>query len=292
MHPVTLLCAIAGVQTSGYYSWKKRSPQRLKRHEADAALLTLIRALCGKYLGKWGSRQVTMQVSSKETPVNHKRIERIMRENGILSRRRKANPYKNIPKKCGDVEIAGNIVNRRYAHTSLWPLRVFGTDITYIRIEGGRWAYLSVIKDFCTGEIVAHATSLSPDTELVLETLGLFDRHVPLADRIGGIMHSDRGSTYTGRAHCSKTRELGLLVSMSRKGNCIDNAPTESFFGHMKDELPNTGALSYAQLCATIDEYILEYNTVRKQWHREKMSPVDYREHLLGPRLQIPISVS
>ena len=255
-------------------------------------LVRLIRTRCKKYLGKWGARQVTMQVSTKDVPINHKRVERVMREHGLLSKRRTKNPYKNLPKETADVEIAENILNRQYAHTTLWPLRVFGTDITYIRMEGGRWAYLSVIKDFCTGEIVAHAASLRPDTELVLRTLDIFATQVPLTARLGGIMHSDRGSTYTSKVHCNKARELGLLVSMSRKGNCIDNAPTESFFGHMKDELPNTGAMSYEELCTTINDYILDHNTVRKQWRREKMSPVDYREYLLGTNPLIPISVS
>ena len=232
-----------------------------------------------------------MQVSTKELPVNHKRVERIMREQDILSKRRRVNLYKNIPKKSDDAEIAENILNRQYAHTLLAPLRVFGTDITYLRMEGGKWTYLSIIKDFCTGEIVAYAVSLRPNTELVLATLHLFGMHVPSADRLGGIMHSDRGSTYTNKAHCDKTRELGLTVSMSRKGNCIDNAPTESFFGHMKDELPNTGAMTFEELRSTIDEYILNYNTVRKQWHRNKMSPVDYKRHLLGITSLVPISI-
>ena len=283
---------MADVHTSGYYAWKNRAPQRLKKYEADMELVRLIRTRCKKYLGKWGARQVTMQVSTKDVPINHKRVERVMREHGLLSKRRTKNPYKNLPKETADVEIAENILNRQYAHTTLWPLRVFGTDITYIRMEGGRWAYLSVIKDFCTGEIVAHAASLRPDTQLVLRTLDLFAIQVPLETRLGGIMHSDHGSTYTSKVHCNKTRELGLLVSMSRKGNCIDNAPTESFFGHMKDEIPNTSTVTFEELCTTINEYILDYNTVRKQWHREKMSPVDYREYLLGGNLHIPISTS
>ncbi|MDP3955794.1 MAG: IS3 family transposase [bacterium] len=82
---------------------------------------------------------------------------------------------------------------------------------------------------------------------------------------------------------------IGLLVSMSRKGNCIDNAPTESFFGHMKDDLPNTSTMSLEDLGYLSDTYILEYNTVRKQWHRNKMSPVDYRDYLLGASERIPI---
>jgi transposase InsO family protein len=204
-----------------------------------------------------------------------------MKEYGLSSKRRRANPYKNIPKESGEIEIAENIVDRQYAYSLLWPWRVFGTDITFIRIKIG-WAHLSAIKDFCTGEIVAYAVSLRPNTDLVLKTLEIFSKQVPLADRLGGILHSDRGSTYTSKAYCNDTRKLGLNVSMSRKGNCIDNAPMESFFGHMKDELPPTSMLSYDELCEVIDTYIIEYNTVRKQWHREKMTPVDYREHLLN----------
>ena len=204
-----------------------------------------------------------------------------MREYGLLSKRRSVNPYKNIPKESSEIEVAENILNRKYAYNTLWPYRVFGTDITFLRIAENKWAYLSAVKDFCTGEIVAHKTSLNPNTELVLATLDVFATNVPLEARLGGLMHSDRGSTYTGKAHCNRTRELGLNVSMSRKGNCIDNAPTESFFGHMKDELPNTRNMTYEELRKTVDEYIIDHNTVRKQWHREKMSPVDYRRHLL-----------
>ena len=104
-------------------------------------------------------------------------------------------------------------------------------------------------------------------------------------------MHSDRGSTYTSKAHCDMTRVLGLNVLMSRKGNCIDNATTESFFGHMKDELPNTSGMTFEELHTAINEHILDHNTVGKLWHRNKMSPVDYREHLLGTKLHIPISI-
>lgn len=122
-----------------------------------------------------------------------------MREHGLLSRRRSKNPYKNIPKTSGEVEIADNILDRKYTYTTLRPFRVFGVDITFIRIEGGRWAYLDAIKDFCTGEIVAYEISLHPNTELVLATLTIFAAHVPLEARLGGLMHTDRGSVYTSK---------------------------------------------------------------------------------------------
>lgn len=283
--------AVAGVHKSGYYAWEKRGLNRIKKKEEDATLAEMIRTVCGKNLGKWGSRQVVMQVSTPESPINHKRIERVMREYGLLSKRRRRNPYKNIPKTSDEVEIAENILDRRYAHTTLWPLRVFGADITFIRMENNKWAYLDTIKDFCTGEIVAHELSLHPNTELALATLTIFAARVPLEARIGGLLHTDRGSVYSSKTRCAAVRTLGLKVSMSRRGNCIDNAPMESFFGHMKDELPDTSLMTFDGLRKTIDVYIIEYNTVRKQWHREKMTPVDYRNHLLGTNSLIPISI-
>lgn len=221
-----------------------------------------------------------MQVSTLETPINHKRVVRVMREYGLLSKRRTVNPYKHIPKEGDKTEIAENVLSRKYAFNTLWPLRVFGTDITFIRITD-RWTYLSAVKDFCTGEIVAYEVSRNPNSELVRATLKKFEMQVPLDARLGGIIHSDRGSTYKSGAYCDDTRKLGLNASMSRKGNCIDNAPMESFFGHMKDEIPDTRNMTYEELCKAIDEYMMDYNTVRKQWHREKMSPVAYRNHLL-----------
>lgn len=222
-----------------------------------------------------------MQITKPELPINHKRIERVMRMYGLLSKRRKKNPYKNIPKNGSEIEIAENILLRKYAYDILWPQRVFGTDITFVPMSNHKWAYLSVIKDFCTGEIVAHEISLHPNTGLVLATLEIFKKCVPIENCMGGIMHSDRGSTYTSKAYCNMTKQIGLNVSMSRSGNCIDNAPTESFFGHMKDELPNTRNMTYEEVRTTINDSVIEYNTVRKQWHREKMTPIEYRKHLL-----------
>ena len=244
-------------------------------------LVARIHTRCGKYIGKWGFRQVTMQVSTPEAPVNHKRVLRVMREHGLQSTRRVANPYKHIPKVSGKTETAENVLGRRYGCNTLWPQRVFGTDITFIRIAGNKWAYLSAIKDFCTGEIVAYEVSRSPNSELVLATLKKFAMQVPLEARLGGLIHSDRGCTYTSEGYCDETRALGLNVSMSRKGNCIDNAPMESFFGHMKDEIPDTRNMTFEELCKVLDEYMMDHNTVRKQWDRKKMTPVAYRNHLL-----------
>ena len=277
-HSLVLLCLIAHVSPSGYHAWHKSEPKRKEREEQDRILADAIRKSCGKQLGKEGYRQVSMRFDD----INHKRIARVMQKFDMQAQIRRKDPYKHIPKDGGEHAIAPNILKRTFDHALLWPHRVFGTDITYIRVADGRgWAYLSTIKDLCSGEIVAHAVSMHPDTELVLATFDRFACAVTLEDRLGGIMHSDQGCTYTAQRYQERVRQLGLHVSMSRRGNCIDNASMESFFGHLKDDLPETRQMHFTELRECVDAHILQYNTERKQWGRNKMTPVQYRDHLL-----------
>lgn len=278
-HPIGLLCRIAKVLPSGYYTWHRNTSNREKKSEADRILADAIRISCGKKLGKEGYRQVSMRFKGTH---NHKKIARVMKQYGLQARIRRADPYKHIPKDGGEHATAPNILKRAFDHTILWPHRVFGTDITYIRVADGKgWAYLSTIKDLCSGEIVAHALSMHPDTDLVLTTLDRFACVVSLEDRLGGIMHSDQGCTYTAQRYQERVRQFGLRVSMSRRGNCIDNASMESFFGHLKDDLPETRQMHFQELRECVDSHIIQYNTERKQWSRNKMTPVEYRDHLL-----------
>ena len=281
-HNITALCVLAGINTRTHYQWRKGATQREKRKADDDALEALIRIHSGNRLGILGYRSLTMKFKEKGLIVNHKRIARVMRERGLLGHIRRARSASGMVHKGEEHAVVPNLVRRMFDPMLLWPYRVFGTDITYIPISDATLAYLSVIKDFCTGEIVAYALSLRPDTELVLRTLDMFVHTVALPDRLGGILHSDQGCTYTAKSYQIRTRNAGLNPSMSRRGNCIDNAPTESFFGHMKDELPKA-KLTYSALCKWVDEYMLYYNTERRQWNKEKMTPVGYRDHLLKP---------
>lgn len=278
-HLIGLLFRVAKVSPSGYYAWRKNASKREKKYEQDCILADAIRESCGKKLHKEGYRQVSMRFKGTH---NHKKIARVMKGHGLQAKIRRADPYKKIPKDSGEHATAPNILKRAFDHTILWPHRVFGTDITYIRVADGRgWAYLSTIKDLCSGEIVAHALSMHPDTDLVLATLERFTLSVSLEARIGGIMHSDQGCTYTAQRYQERVRQLGLQVSMSRRGNCIDNASMESFFGHFKDDLPQTRHMHFQELQKCVDSHIMQYNTERKQWGRKKMTPVEYRDHLL-----------
>jgi putative transposase len=155
------------------------------------------------------------------------------------------------------------------------PFTVFCTDITYIPFQN-RHVYLSVVKDIASGEAVAWNLSRGLEEALVLDTM----RDMPRVHE-GAMIHSDQGFHYTNPQYITAVEALGMLQSMSGKGSCIDNAPIESFFGHMKDELDYRLCASFEELRSRVDEYMRYYNHERKQWARNKMSPVQYREHLL-----------
>lgn len=172
-----------------------------------------------------------------------------------------------------------NVLNRDFKAIKT-PYTFFGTDITYLYYQG-RPAYLSVVKDMLTGEIVAAHCSPYITLDIVTQTLLKFEQQVPHVYREGAGIHSDRGFHYTHPSYHLRLREWGMVQSMSRRGKCIDNAPTESFFGHMKDELDWKDCRTFNELAERVYAYIDEYNNRRKQWSRKKMTPVEYRNHLL-----------
>jgi transposase InsO family protein len=157
------------------------------------------------------------------------------------------------------------------------PFKVFCTDITYLRFRG-RFVYLSVIKDIASGEVVAWNLSMYLETTLVTETL----KNMKLESYDGIMIHSDQGFHYTNPVYIEIVKELRMIQSMSSKGKCIDNAPIESFFGHMKDELDYELCVSFEELRLAVGEYMRYYNEERKQWEKKKMTPVEYRNHLLA----------
>lgn len=207
--------------------------------------------------------------------MNHKKIQRIMRKYALVAKVRRRNPYRAIRKKTLEHRTFPNKLRREF--TQVIPCTVFCTDITYIPFLHG-FVYLSVVKDIATGEVVAWKASLYIDMALVLETL----RSMPSDRRASALIHSDQGFHYTNPSFIEAVKELHMTQSMSGKGSCIDNAPIESFFGHMKDELDYKSRRSFEELRLAIEEYMRYYNYERKQWTRKKMTPVEYRNHLLA----------
>ncbi len=264
---VSILCELAGVSKSGYYDWLRTADQPEKDHDDYLK----VKAVFDKGKGKYGWRSVKMGLPD----MNHKKIQRIMKKYGLVSKVRRRNPYKDIMKKTMEHRTFENKLQREF--NQMIPLKVFCTDITYIRFLG-RFVYLSVIKDIASGEVMAWNLSMFLEMTLVTETI----KNMRLDSYENIMIHSDQGFHYTNPVYIEIVKELKMIQSMSRKGCCIDNAPIESFFGHLKDELDYTFCRTFEELRLEIEKYMRYYNQERKQWERKKMTPVDYRNHLLA----------
>ena len=194
---------------------------------------------------------------------------------GLVAKVRKKNPYKQIMKKRMEHSIFPNKLKREFRQPI--PFKVFCTDITYIPFLQG-FAYVSVVKDIASGEVVAWNASLYLDMLLVTNTM----KNMPSDLCQGAMIHSDQGFHYTNSLYIKAVEGLDMIQSMSGKGKCIDNAPIESFFGHMKDELDYMSCTTFEDLHSKIKEYMQYYNCERKQWTRNQMTPIEYRNHLIS----------
>lgn len=264
------MCELAKVSISGYYKWLKTSNEQDK----DYNDYLLIKEIFDNKKQKAGWRTIQM---SLVLPMNHKKVQRIMKKYELFCKIRKVNPYKMIAKKTAEHRIYENVLNREFDTKT--PYHFFSTDITYL-FYNKTLAYLSVVKDIATGEVVAFKVSRRLEMSIVLETLTNLKDTVTLNLK-DILIHSDQGFHYTNPEYIRRVKELGMIQSMSRKGNCIDNCPIESFFGHLKDEVDYNQCKSFEELCLLINQYMKYYNYERKQWTRKKMTPVDYRNHLL-----------
>lgn len=264
------MCDIAGVSRSGYYKWLRHADDP----DRDYDDYLLIKAIFERGKARYGWRTIQMRLKREHNiGMNHKKITRIMRKYDLITTIRRRNPYKAVMKKTAEHRTFANTLGRAFLQTV--PYRVFCTDITYIPLSN-RFAYLSVMKDIASGEVVAWHASPHITMELVLTTI---DQLKPHQD---ALIHSDQGFHYTNPAYITKVKTLAMVQSMSRKGNCLDNAPIESFFGHLKDDIDYQSCKTFEELQLLLKNYIQYYNYERAQWDRNKMTPVEYRDHLLA----------
>ena len=156
------------------------------------------------------------------------------------------------------------------------------TDISYLFFKHGQKAYLSTILDASTNEILAYNISKSLKIDIVTDTIDKLIKNNSSLLRNDSFIHSDQGVHYTSPIFQKKVKTYNLGQSMSRRGNCWDNAPQESFFGHLKDETSIKECETFEELVKEITEYIDYYNNFRGQWNLKKMTPVQYRNHLLN----------
>lgn len=224
---------------------------------------------------KWGWRNIKMRLPE----MNHKKIQRIMRKYDLKTKVRKRNPYREMMKESLEHRTCPNRLQREF--NQLIPRKVFCTDITYIPFND-HFAYLSVVKDVASGEVVSWDLSRNLNMKFVLQTI----ENMTHLTCNGAIIHSDQGFHYTNPTYIQAVKDLNMIQSMSAKGKCIDNAPIESFFGHMKDELDYKNCSTFKELHLKIDEYMRYYNHERKQWTRNKMTPVEYGIYLTKQRVE------
>ena len=272
-------CLVAGVARSGYYRWLKTADEEDKDYQD----YLVINELFVKGKSKYGFRTIQMRLwKYRKIVMNHKKIIRIMKKYWLFTKIRRANPYRAIMKKTAEHRTFENILDRKF--NQIAPYKVFCTDITYLFFNH-QLAYLSVIKDIATGEAIAWKLSKHLEMSLVLETIENMKNNgsLLLNGFSGIIIHSDQGFHYTNPQYIEKIKKMRMVQSMSRKGNCIDNAPMESFFGHFKDDIEYKNCKTFDELSLVVDEYMKYYNSERCQWELKKMTPIEYRNHLLNP---------
>ncbi len=275
---ISYMCEIAGVSRSGFYAWLDAAPTRDRRDEQDRKDFDLILEAYRFRGYRKGARSIYMRLLHIGVIMNVKKIRRLMKKFNLVCPIRKANPYRRMAKALATSNVAPNIVKREFKQE---PRKVLLTDITYLFFEGGK-CYLSTILDAFTHEILAYQLSMSLKVDFVLDTVDqLVEQHGCTLDN-ETIVHSDQGCHYTSYAFIQKLKDAEFVQSMSRRGNCWDNAPQESFFGHMKDDIRDEIAVysSFDDVKRKIDDWMDYYNNDRYQWELLKLSPVEYYTYL------------
>lgn len=285
---ISRLCTIAGVSRSGYYNWIASQSNRDRQEEADRRDFDLILEAY-QYRGyAKGARGIHMRLLHMQIIMNVKKIRRLMHKFDLKCPIRQANPYRRMAKALQTSHVAPNLVNRQF--NARGPRKVLLTDITYLFFATGR-CYLSTILDAFTHEVLAYCVSMSLQVEFVLDTVDmLIMQHGSVLDD-SVTVHSDQGCHYTSSAFIQKLKDADFVQSMSRRGNCWDNAPQESFFGHMKDEIADLIARceTYEEVKALLDDWMDYYNNDRGQWDLKKLTPCEYYRYLQTGVYPLPV---
>lgn len=276
---VTYFCELLNVSRSGYYNYLATIEERGAKEQKDIEARDLILKAFNRHGYKKGSRSIKMTLEQDFGIVmNRKKIQRIMRKYDIKCPHRKANPYKQLAKATKEHRVVPNKLNRQFKQGV--PGKVLLTDISYLSYNG-KTAYLSTIKDGSTNEILAYHVSDCITLDIATRTIEKLVRNKRVKLHPEAFIHSDQGVHYTSPKFQKLLKRHKLGQSMSRRGNCWDNAPQESFFGHFKDEVDFSMVKTLNELRAKINHYMVYYNNYRYQWNLKRMAPVQYRNHLL-----------
>lgn len=274
-YPLPVMCETLTVSISGYRAWKRGGSPHRKRL-TDAQLLALIQAIHQELKGAYGSPRMVRELRARGFPAGKQRVERLMRENGIRARHKRR--YKATTDSKHALPVAANLLDRNFAPAA--PNEAWSADITYVWTDEG-WLYLAVVLDLFNREIVGWSIKPRMTTDIVMDALTMaWFRRQPAP---GLIHHSDRGSQYASAVFQTKLTEYGMICSMSRKGNCWDNAPTESFFGSLKNErVHSTRYATRDEAIADLFDYIeVFYNRSRRHSTLGYHSPLQFLQDLI-----------
>lgn len=267
--PVGPMCRVLGVTRSGFYAWKKRPKPIRAKH--DAQLAAKVASIHQRSRRTYGSPRVHRELQAQGVRVGKKRVERLMRENSIIGRRRRA--FKRTTDSRHGGPIAKNVLRRQFNVRE--PNLVWVTDVTAIATADG-WLYLAVMLDLFSRRVVGWAGSDHNDTTLALCALRMALRSRRPAP--GLVHHSDRGSPYASEDYREELRDHEVCQSMSRKGDCWDNAVAESFFATLRAELIDHQRYATRDVALrSIGDYIENfYNIERRHSHLGYLNPIEF----------------
>ncbi|PLX31465.1 MAG: hypothetical protein C0604_07105 [Clostridiales bacterium] len=265
-YALNILLEVSGLSRSTFYYHCKELEKPCKYNKTKRR----IEAIFNENRGRYGYRRITIALKKDGISINHKTVYRLMKEMGLTSKVR-MKKYKSYRGEVG--RIAPNILDRDFEADR--PNKKWATDITQFSLFG-RKLYLSPILDLFNGEIISHSITERPVFGQVMEMLDkAFDSH---SDLEGLIFHSDQGWQYQMKKYRYRLREKGIVQSMSRKGNCLDNSVMENFFGHLKSELLYLEEFrDIDHFKEELENYIHWYNNKRIKEKLQGLSPVEYR---------------
>lgn len=270
-HDFLLLLQAAGMARSTYYYYIKRSKMADKYGPIKIAITQLFL----EHKGRYGYRRMLYALRKLKFVINHKTVLRLMNLLGLKSMIR-IKKYKSYKGEQG--KIAPNIIQRQFSAER--PLQKWATDVTEFSVAGKK-LYFSPIIELFNGEIISYSLSLRQNFLQITEMLNNALKKIPKDTNL--ILHSDQGWLYQMRRYQSILKKNGILQSMSRRGNCLDNAIIENFFGTIKSEMFYTKKYrSIKELQKDIIEYVNYYNKDRIRLNLKGMSPMQYRAHVLN----------
>lgn len=277
--PVVRMCAVLGVSPSGYYAFRKRRPSRRARE--NQRLLVHIRAIHRASRATYGYRRIYHELREQGMMCSRHRIARLMRRAGLRVKSRR--PYKVTTRANPRHPVADNLLDRDFQADQ--PDRKWVADITYIATDQG-WLYLATVMDLFSRRIVGWSMQPRMKTDLVADALKMaLARRRPDA---GLLHHSDRGSQFTSADYQKLLAAHGIQVSMSRTGNCYDNAVMESFFATLKTECVDRRYATRQEARACIFDYIeVWYNRCRRHSSLEYLSPEAYERRYARDNLTV-----